>query len=182
MAMNFELKIEQTQKVVMTLELQQAINLLQFSTLELSNYIQEEVTQNPLLEIQEKEQSGEDEEKTANGEADSGEDDSLEWEEYFQDLDFSYKRERPERDKDVGFSTPEFYVSQEAGLQEHLEFQLKMSPVKGKQYLIVEYLLGNINSNGICRVMWPNMPSFWGWLKKKFWRCLHLFRALTLRV
>ena len=39
MAMNFQMEIEQTQKIVMTLELQQAINLLQLSTLELKNYL-----------------------------------------------------------------------------------------------------------------------------------------------
>jgi RNA polymerase sigma-54 factor len=150
MAMNFELKIEQTQKVVMTLELQQAINLLQFSTLELIDYIQEEMTKNPLLEIQEKEQSGDEEEKPANNEEDNGkEDDFAEWEEYFHDS--FYKRDRRgemQRDKDDGFSAFEYYATQEAGLQEHLEFQLKMSPVKGKQYLIAEYLLGNLNPNG----------------------------------
>ena len=40
MPMNFELKIEQSQKLVMTVELQQAIALLQLSAAELAEYIQ----------------------------------------------------------------------------------------------------------------------------------------------
>ncbi|NMB35244.1 MAG: RNA polymerase factor sigma-54 [Firmicutes bacterium] len=148
MALNFELKIEQAQKVVMTLELQQAINLLQYSTLELSNYIQEEVIQNPLLEIREKELENEDEGEDAAEKTDSGEDDSLDWEEYFQDLDYPYRREKPLYDRDVEYPTLESYASEEVGLQEHLEFQLKMSPVKGRSFLIAEYLVGNINPSG----------------------------------
>lgn len=162
MAMNFELKIEQTQKVVMTLELQQAINLLQYSTLELINYIQEEVTQNPLLEIQEKEASGEDEEKNDGDEQDIGEEGALDWEEYFQDFDFSSRREKIERTGYEGPSALDLYASQEAGLQEHLEFQLKMSPVKGKPYLIAEYLLGNINPNGYLQGAVPEHAQFLG--------------------
>jgi RNA polymerase sigma-54 factor len=179
MAMNFELKIEQTQKVVMTLELQQAINLLQFSTLELIDYIQEEMTKNPLLEIQEKEQSSDEEEKPANNEEDNGkEDDFAEWEEYFHDS--FYKRDRRgemQRDKDDGFSAFEYYATQEAGLQEHLEFQLKMSPVKGKQYLIAEYLLGNLNPNGYLQGEVAEHAQFLGVAEEEVWEMLKMIQS-----
>ena len=43
---------QQVQKLVMTPELQQAIKLLQLPTVELSNYLEEQLLQNPLLEVE----------------------------------------------------------------------------------------------------------------------------------
>ena len=48
---NFDLK--QSQNLVMTPQLQQAIKLLQLNNLEISEYIDEEIAQNPLLERKE---------------------------------------------------------------------------------------------------------------------------------
>ena len=51
MQMNFNLTLSQTQKLVMTPELRQAINILQLSTIELTQYIEKELLENPLLDI-----------------------------------------------------------------------------------------------------------------------------------
>lgn len=50
MAVTPHLDLKQTQSLVMTPELRQAINLLQVSNLELSALIEKELEQNPLLE------------------------------------------------------------------------------------------------------------------------------------
>src|SRR5690348_6692822 len=50
MALSQRLDLRQTQALVMTPQLQQAIKLLQLSNLELSAYIEGELEQNPLLE------------------------------------------------------------------------------------------------------------------------------------
>lgn len=50
MAMEARLSLRQTQRLVMTPLLQQAIHLLQLSTLELQEVLQQELTENPLLE------------------------------------------------------------------------------------------------------------------------------------
>ena len=50
MALSQRLDLRQTQALVMTPQLQQAIKLLQLSNLELSTYIETELAQNPLLE------------------------------------------------------------------------------------------------------------------------------------
>ncbi|TDX59134.1 RNA polymerase factor sigma-54 [Orenia marismortui] len=47
-----EFNLKQEQKMIMTPKLQQAIELLQFSTLELRDYIEEEIIDNPLLELE----------------------------------------------------------------------------------------------------------------------------------
>ena len=50
MAMTPRLDLRQTQSLVMTPQLQQAIKLLQFSSLELAEYVETQLEQNPLLE------------------------------------------------------------------------------------------------------------------------------------
>ena len=50
MALSQRLDLRQTQALVMTPQLQQAIKLLQLSNLELSAFIESELEQNPLLE------------------------------------------------------------------------------------------------------------------------------------
>ena len=51
MKLSYGLTIEQTQKLTMTPELIQAIRILQFSTQELDSFVQEELLENPVLEI-----------------------------------------------------------------------------------------------------------------------------------
>jgi RNA polymerase sigma-54 factor len=50
MALSQRLDLRQTQSLVMTPQLQQAIKLLQLSNLELLDYVDQELEQNPLLE------------------------------------------------------------------------------------------------------------------------------------
>ncbi|HUA56385.1 MAG TPA: RNA polymerase factor sigma-54 [Candidatus Sulfotelmatobacter sp.] len=58
MALSQRLDLRQTQALVMTPQLQQAIKLLQLSNLELSLYVEAELEQNPLLEREEPEREG----------------------------------------------------------------------------------------------------------------------------
>ncbi len=57
MALTPRLDLRQTQSLVMTPQLQQAIKLLQLSSMEIAAYVEEQLEQNPLLE---KDESGED--------------------------------------------------------------------------------------------------------------------------
>ncbi|MBK3734640.1 RNA polymerase sigma-54 factor, partial [Azospirillum brasilense] len=50
MALSQRLDLRQTQSLVMTPQLQQAIKLLQLSNIELSDFVDREIEQNPLLE------------------------------------------------------------------------------------------------------------------------------------
>lgn len=50
MKLGYDLTIEQTQKLTMTPELIQAIQILQFNTQELDSFVQDELMQNPVLE------------------------------------------------------------------------------------------------------------------------------------
>lgn len=50
MKLTHDIFLEQQQKLLMTPELRQAIAILQMSTLELSEYIQKELEENPFLD------------------------------------------------------------------------------------------------------------------------------------
>ena len=58
MALSQRLDLRQTQSLVMTPQLQQAIKLLQLSNMELSDYVDREIEQNPLLERDDSEFGG----------------------------------------------------------------------------------------------------------------------------
>ena len=53
MSLSLRLDLRQSQSLVMTPQLQQAIKLLQLSNLELTTYVEQEIEQNPFLERQE---------------------------------------------------------------------------------------------------------------------------------
>ena len=59
MSIGMRLDLRQTQQLVMTPQLQQAIKLLQMSNLELTGYIEQEVEKNPLLKLEDPEQAPE---------------------------------------------------------------------------------------------------------------------------
>lgn len=136
MKLGYDLTIEQAQKLVMTPELIQAIQILQFNTQELDAYIQEQLLVNPVLEQSSDEVSDSsshdaheehfDEEKK---EQQSSKDDDFDWKEYLKDRqydDISYRQsEYPsEDDKERNY---ERYVTSDVTLPEHLMFQLQFA-------------------------------------------------------
>ena len=123
MKLGYDLTIEQAQKLVMTPELIQAIQILQFNTQELDAYVEEQLLVNPVLEHSAAEVSNEDsrgdheesfrdaqnQEKTA---ADSDRDD-FDWKEYIRDRqydDISYKQGEytPDEEKNDPLGTLRF--------------------------------------------------------------------------
>ena len=57
MKLGYDLTTEQTQKLVMTTELVQAIKILQFNAQELDTYVNEQLLANPVLEHAEQDDS-----------------------------------------------------------------------------------------------------------------------------
>ncbi|AHF08218.1 RNA polymerase factor sigma-54 [Desulfitobacterium metallireducens] len=152
MRMGYGLRLEQTQKLIMTPELRQAITILQFSALELSSFVDEQLMENPLLEVVEENASSansetEKENATQNSEEHNEAENTwdMDWEEYFQ-----RQEERVTREYEPGSSETkrmEPFVATAPTLQEHLLEQLhvqKLSiPVNQ-----VEYIIGNLDDNG----------------------------------
>lgn len=154
MRIGYGLNIEQTQKLIMTPELRQAITVLQLSSLELSKYIEQQLQENPLLELRD-----DDAEKAAElvdkGKPEkAGEEKKeydLDWELYFQDSsDLGFTRQ--ERRWEQTEYSYENFLSQAPTLSEHLLSQLFLSNCTNREQSIAEYLIGNLDDKGYIRV------------------------------
>ena len=115
-------------------------------TLELGEYIQKELEENPFLDEKEPEEVPEQETQQAEAEAEANS--ALEqWMEYHHDRDPGYVPQEKEEDK--GF---ENFVTSRPSLVEHLEFQLRMVSRGELDLRIGEYLIGSIDDNGYLTV------------------------------
>ncbi len=170
MRLGYDLTIEQSQKLVMTPELIQAIQILQFNTQELESYVEEQLLTNPILELQstspmdgENEKSGEEirEEKNEGFQSDkefgpdydskfeSKENNDFDWAEHFKEKeydDISYKQWEYAKEKNE--YTFEQFVSSEITLTEHLLFQLQFAPIKRSCRNIGRYMIESLDENG----------------------------------
>jgi RNA polymerase sigma-54 factor len=133
--------LAQQQKLLMTPELRQAIAILQMSSLELSEYIRNELAENPLLEEKDEAEESADNEEEMTTEVN---DDISEWLDVFGDND-SY--DAAVNYQEEGKSL-ESYVAQKPSLYEHLEFQLHLYSTSPEDQIIGHYLIGSIDENG----------------------------------
>lgn len=140
MRVDYGLKLELQQKLVMTPQLRQAIAILQLSSLELAEMVEQELLENPVLELEEKTSGEVSEEEIV--------DDQLkkyfDWAEYFNDgTDTGYSA--PVADDKPPFSS---FVAAGSTLQDHLEFQLHLAVLDDTARHIGRYLIGCIDDNG----------------------------------
>jgi len=148
MRMGYGLNVIQTQKLIMTPELRQAITILQLSALELESYVEQQLEENPLLEVKEEEaERSAAEDKTAAEEKleDNGYD--IDWQDYFQDSS-DLGLPRSEMRTEQNEYSYEHFASRAPSLIEHLLLQLGLSKCTKRQKMIAEYIIGNINHNG----------------------------------
>ncbi|MDD3305779.1 MAG: RNA polymerase factor sigma-54 [Acetobacterium sp.] len=162
MNIKFDLNITQTQKLIMTQEMRQSIEILQLTATELNGLIETEIMENPVLEFNEvsiKEvvpinEEGESlkgelvKEEAAQEQAPREE---IQWDEYFHSLENSDFRGQTQSsadsDDEYGF---EKFTAQEKTLNEYLHFQFKMleKNLTSSEILIGEYLIDCIDDNG----------------------------------
>jgi RNA polymerase sigma-54 factor len=145
MRLTNDIFLEQQQKLIMTPELRLAIAILQMSTLELDEYTQNELEENPLLEEREIEEAGEAGEENPDHENEKdGEnvDKTEEWLEYFNDRDIGF----PINDSvEKSFDN---FLTQRPSLYEHLQFQLHLACKNSEDMAVGQYIIGNIDSHG----------------------------------
>lgn len=163
MKLGYDLTIEQAQKLVMTPELIQAIQILQFNTQELDSYVQEQLLVNPVLEQSggDAAGSGEPNDRAADGTAEdmreareissSSKDEDFDWKEYIKDRqydDISY-RQWEDRSGEEKENTYEQYVSSsDLTLPEHLMFQLQVASSKKGCRRVGKYIIESLDENG----------------------------------
>ncbi|KEO82456.1 RNA polymerase factor sigma-54 [Tumebacillus flagellatus] len=131
MQMGYGLWQEQSQRLVMTPELRQAITVLQFSSLELLEYLEGELAVNPVIESEQR----------------------VDWSELARMQRDSSSRVAgapavESRDRDRDEWDPAATVRQSQSLHDHLSNQLRLQKLSPEELRIGRYLIGNIDDNG----------------------------------
>ena len=157
MKLGYDLTIEQTQKLVMTPELIQAIKILQFNIQELESYVQDQILTNPVLE-QEMEHEGDQplHEEDRTEEAEPARSEPQDWEEYIrgsyeEGRDGQWDRQWIERQDDSA-DFYERYVASDLTLPEHLLSQLQMAGRPEHETRIARYIIESLDENGYLTV------------------------------
>ncbi len=147
MEMSYGMVQQQVQKLVMTPQLRQAIQLLQLPTLDLAQYVQNELLANPVLEEADPPAEGSaDENRTSRAD-----DDRIDWEGYFAGgggADSGWPSDPSDRDGD---DDPVRLIRWEPSLAERLHVELRVASTCPKTLRIGEYLLGCIDDSGFFR-------------------------------
>lgn len=158
------LDLRQSQQLVMTPQLQQAIKLLQMSNVELNEFVEEELEKNPLLEKGEQETTDNTGEDSAETPAQSDGQDEVEA--AFESSNTNDDRDMSDFDPgssaaDIGSggnikfedaeNSFENRMSSEKTLREHLEEQLLMACSDSRDQLIGRLLIDQLDETGYIR-------------------------------
>lgn len=134
MKLGYDLVIEQAQKLSLTPELIQSIQILQLSNFDLIEYVKSELVENPILE---------------NAKS-LDETQPIDIQEKLRESDFEAERFRQFEYSadDEEDHTYEQYVSREETLTDHLLLQLSLSKIKSDEAAIGRYIIEAIDDNG----------------------------------
>lgn len=171
MKLGYELTIEQSQKLIMTPELIQAIQILQFNSQELDTYVQEQILVNPVLE--QKDNHYPEEERTGTVEtfedgadfadaqaADAG----LDWKEYIRNANYggvNYKgsKDNSQSEKDSNF---ERTIVNDVTLPEHLMFQYQFAAMSKGCRRVGKFIIESLDENGYMTASVPEIARATG--------------------
>lgn len=149
MRLGFELVQQQTQKLIMTPELRQAITILQLSAIDLSQFIEEQMLENPLLEVLE--EPVDKSEPTDESIAEQVKEDryDFDWHDYFLAKgDLGNQKRQKEQGEEYSF---ENFLFQSSTLQEQLLSQFNMVVSNKFDLIIGQFLIGNLDEHGYFR-------------------------------
>jgi RNA polymerase sigma-54 factor len=186
MAFDTRLRMLQTQRMIMTPMLQQAIGLLQLSRLELVQELRQQMEQNPVLEevleeVEEPQLTQEQvtpEEPEVTPEAETGESDRLQefdWDNYLQDAS-DYRPQIP-REELERFDA-EMHLTKPRSLIDHLLFQLHLSTSDAEMLRVGTLVIGNIDESGYLAEPLENLAAAAGVPVSQLEEALRLVQSL----
>lgn len=169
MALELRQQLKLSQQLVMTPQLQLAIKLLQLSTLELSDVVQQEIEQNPLLEEDTNTPDSHHESlQEVMGEAPPPEEPSpmlertaevsLDDNAGLKEIDWSnyeneYETPSSFKERDDGeMSSSLDILTKKTSLEDHLLWQLKFNELTEEEEKVGVFIIGNLNRDGFLQV------------------------------
>lgn len=168
MAIKMHQGLKQTQSLMITPQLQQAIKLLTLTHLEMTTLISQEMVENPMLEemdgemdtspVEDTREEMEAREATADNfsgpELIEGSKDTFDWESYSESFNSTSSSSPNMKESQSPDDMPSYenMVSKSQSLQEHLEWQLRMESLSADQLSFCLDLIGNIDDDGYLEV------------------------------
>ena len=160
MKMSFGLEINQSQKMILTKELKQSLEILQMNRFEIEELIVRETNENPTLEVEKK--------------------DEIDWEKYLKNLrDSSYKVysnffEIPD-DED---SNAENYLKDNVNMYDYLSQQLRLMSLDSKVFAAGCYIIRTLNKDGYFKEDIRNACRNVGVAEEVFTEALEVVQAM----
>lgn len=167
MALDLRLQVKLSQQLVMTPQLQQAIKLLQLSRMELADVVTEELAENPLLEEDDErkeETEGSSPSATADetsNEAQAGAEqevkaesegvDDIDWQTYLDSYSLTSSDARDAYESPEERPAYDSLLTRKSSLNEHLMWQLGLSPFTEDERLAASEIIGNLDEAGYLR-------------------------------
>jgi len=181
MAISQRLHTKLVQKLILTPSLQQAIKLLPMSTLELSELLNQEMVENPMLEetpsenLEQQEAAPEKpEEKPVQEKGDTWDDQDYEY--FFGDyLDDGYRPRTPTEVKEL--PPIENTLSTASSLSDHLMWQLSMQTNDPAMKEIGLAIIGNLDDDGYLVASFEELAAMGGWPLPEVERALRLLQG-----
>ncbi len=155
MDFDFDLRLVQSHKIILTPQLRQAFEILKMNSRELTEYIQDELDTNPALEVNPSEIKSR--------------------EEVLIPMYYEEGSSGTINDEDVNEVIDKFSVDRSASvvsLKEHLLLQIHTSGVVCRDMEIGEYLIDNVDRNGYLSVDISEVASFFNISAKRVERVL----------
>lgn len=187
MAFDTRLRMLQTQRMIMTPMLQQAISLLQLSRLELIQELRQQMEQNPVLEealedVAEpqlsQEQDGPEAERAEAEQAEKEREDRIDefdWESYLQDAS-DYRPQIPR--EEIERLDAEVHLTKPRSLMDHLLFQLYLSTSDPELLRLGTLLIGNLDESGYLKDPLENLAATAGGELPQLEAALRLVQSL----
>lgn len=168
MAIKMSQGLKQSQSLMITPQLQQAIKLLTLTHLEMTTLISQEMVENPMLEemdnemdsgpAEESREEMDSHEATAENfsgpELIEGSKDTFDWESYSESFNSSSSSSPNMKESQSPDDMPSYenMVSKSQSLQEHLEWQLRMESLSSDQLNFCLDIIGNIDDDGYLEI------------------------------
>jgi RNA polymerase sigma-54 factor len=197
MAIKMSQSLKQSQNLMMTPQLQQAIKLLTLTHLEMTNVIAEEMVENPVLEEFDGEGSSSEEggdgeleklenatvEATAESFQESSplmEKDDFDWQSYVDSMNSSSSSAPPSMTSHDPEETPNYenMVSKGQSLAEHLEWQLRMEGLPEGEFNFGLHIIHNTNDDGYLDLPFEDIIASTGFDRDRAFDILELVQRL----
>lgn len=151
MNLDYSMKMTQQQKMIMTQNMQQSIKLLQMSLHDLREYIDNEYSENPILEI--------DEQNSMSEEFQNSDLEKYNVEKIAEEMDYDSYKDKPEQSYSNDDVSPFNFIEEKKSLKEYLHEQLLEVNEDAYTIMIAKYIVESLDGRGYLEIPIEELAS-----------------------